>query len=415
MSNLRLDYDELVLLTSDDAVWVSRENKNLEEFALTDKRLHCVNKKSNGFLKKASLVDDILSLSDIKTVNGHSLIQQTRHNGSVCLEIQFVQGTEYFTFLSSPKKIISQWVEGINKAMGTTPFLDPNATKKGLFSRVFSDGAKQSLPVASAQYTTPQNATENTPPTPPQQKPETLTPPQQFRYCVNCGEKVATGTRFCPSCGYNLASYDNTKNNTPATENIESIYSAGQQKSVESEIKSVTVQPQRQQEYVGKVYKCPNCGSVVNLSDAVCSSCGYHLAGKDALGSVKDFQNKLLAMEMRRPARKAVRLNLPDTLDSTDKQIISLIKSYPIPNSIDDIVEFMLLAVGSIDIGKAKKSIFNSDTWSGVSREREISRAWVGKMEQLYAKAEMLFPNEPEFARVKELYDNTMKKLKMNS
>lgn len=401
MSDLILDFDESILLSSDNAVWESRNNQNLIEFALTNQKLHCVYKKSNGFLKRASIEDSRLSLSDIKTVNGHSLIQQVRHDGSVCLEIQCIQGTEYFTFLDSPKKVIPQWIEAINNVLGTTPFISPQ--KKGFFSWVFSDSPQQQTPIYQqpAPHTAAQNAPVSPPPSTPPAQPDPAPASKQYRYCVNCGEKVPTTSRFCPSCGFNFAEYYGEANDQPPEVPI-------------AEPKSPPPQPQRQQEYVGKVYKCPNCGNVINQSDAVCSSCGYHLSGKEALGSVKDFQDKLLAIEMGRPKKKAVRLNLPDTLDSADKQIISLIKTYPIPNSIDDIVEFMLLAVGSIDIGKTKKSIFNSDSFSGVSREREIGRAWVGKMEQIYNKAALYFPNEPEFVRVKELYDDMKKKLNMD-
>ena len=54
-----------------------------------------------------------------------------------------------------------------------------------------------------------------------------------------------------------------------------------------------------------------------------------------------------------------------EALDTTDKQMIALIKSYPIPNTIEDIVEFFHLANGNNDISKSKKSVFNSDNSYG--------------------------------------------------
>ena len=100
-------------------------------------------------------------------------------------------------------------------------------------------------------------------------------------------------------------------------------------------------------------------------------------------------------------------------LDATDKQIIALIKSYPIPNNIEDIVEFFYLAIGNINVEKSKKSVFNTDSWEGTNRERYISNAWVGKLQQIYKKAEFYFPNEAEFVRIKETYTDMMNGLKI--
>lgn len=44
----------------------------------------------------------------------------------------------------------------------------------------------------------------------------------------------------------------------------------------------------------------------------------------------------------------------PTQCDETDRKIIALINVYPIPNTIEDIVEFMHLAVGNINIRKSK-------------------------------------------------------------
>lgn len=126
-----------------------------------------------------------------------------------------------------------------------------------------------------------------------------------------------------------------------------------------------------------------------------------------------DFQQQLLRVEMTRQNKKIGFWDQREALDATDKQIIALIKSYPIPNSIEDIVEFFHLAIGNIDVAKSKKSVFNTDGWDGGSRERAISNAWVGKLQQIYKKAELFLPNEPEFAHIKEAYQAMMKELKL--
>ena len=203
-------------------------------------------------------------------------------------------------------------------------------------------------------------------------------------FCINCGGKLVDGAKFCHACG------------TPVTH-------------IPFEDKQ-----QRHQEYVGKILKCPNCGNIVNPSDAVCSSCGFYLSEKKAVSSAKDFQQQMMEIEKTRKKKKFSLIPDDKIIDETDKQILSLIKTYPIPNTIEDIVEFMHLAIANIDVKISKRTVWNSDSWSGTSSAKEFSNAWVAKMQQIYNKAELYFPNEPEFLHVKEIYYDMMNKLKIH-
>ena len=42
-----------------------------------------------------------------------------------------------------------------------------------------------------------------------------------------------------------------------------------------------------------------------------------------------------------------------------------------------------------------------------------ISDAWVAKMQQMYQKAEILFPNDPTFAGIQKIYFDKMAELKI--
>ena len=50
---------------------------------------------------------------------------------------------------------------------------------------------------------------------------------------------------------------------------------------------------------------------------------------------------------------------------------------------------------------------------SAPSTEKDISDAWVAKMQQVYQKAAMSFPNDPVFAQIRNLYEGKMAELKM--
>ena len=92
-----------------------------------------------------------------------------------------------------------------------------------------------------------------------------------------------------------------------------------------------------------------------------------------------------------------------------------MIKSFPIPNTIEEISEFMFLAVGNIDVNLSKNTFFNNSPGGRQQggAPREISDAWVAKMQQVYAKAERTFPNDPAFTQIRDLYLSKMKELKI--
>ena len=121
--------------------------------------------------------------------------------------------------------------------------------------------------------------------------------------------------------------------------------------------------------YDGKVYKCPLCGEIINSFVPICPSCGYEIRGISNSDAVQGFAKKL-------------------DLVRTTQEKVSIIRNFPIPNTKEDILEFMILAASNI-----------SD-----NLERDISDAWISKAEQAYQKAQIIFPNDKEFIRVQNIY-----------
>ena len=421
-----LGYGEGIILTTDDAYWASRNSVSLDELVLTNKRMFCTYKRSNGLFKKPSIEGVEFSLDDIIVTNGHAFVQQTKYEGEQCLHIKFVQGSEYFSFGSMSRKVIPQWVTAINNVLGIISISEEEklGRKTSLFAGAFSGladtvmNAIDSVTSTNTERTSTmreranivkervnyhQQALRSLEP----EIPDNAKTNNVKKYCTHCGASLNADAKFCSSCGTAVAS-DNSKafESTPTMTNNSKPYAPH----VEITRETYT---ERQQEYVGKIYKCPNCGNTINISNAVCEACGFHLSGKIAIHSARDFQEQLMRTEMNRQNRKIGFWDQREVLDATDKEVISLIKTYPIPISIEDIIEFFHLAVANIDVNKSKKSIFNTDGWDGGDRERAISNAWVGKLQSIYAKAELYFPNEPEFAKVKEIYDSIMTQLKM--
>lgn len=117
-------------------------------------------------------------------------------------------------------------------------------------------------------------------------------------YCINCGQKLAEGSRFCANCG------------KPATENESSI--------------------ERKAVFDGELHKCPNCGELLKSFTSVCPSCGYELRSVKTNSPVEAL---------------AKRIEQASSLDEK----IELITNFYIPNTKEDIYDFFILAVSNLE------------------------------------------------------------------
>jgi len=193
-------------------------------------------------------------------------------------------------------------------------------------------------------------------------------------FCMNCGQQLPEGAKFCSSCG-----------------------------TATGEVKSETVQ--RKTVYDGELHKCPNCGELINAFVTICPTCNYELRSTKASSVVKEFADKLEKIEASREIKKADFFNgNANELTKTDEQKINLIRSFAIPNTKEDIYEFLILAASNISI----------EWWrdTTVAQEAESS-AWVAKFEQAYRKAVIMFEDEPTFQRLEKMYKEKLFAIKM--
>jgi uncharacterized OB-fold protein len=221
--------------------------------------------------------------------------------------------------------------------------------------------------------------------------------------CKNCGQQLVFGSRFCYKCGY-------PTNNSESKQN------------------------QANGENVSDMIRCPNCGSNVGRLDAACHFCGMQIVQRNVSKSVKSFAEELARIELEEKDLTEQFFNKPDSFWDNSKSYeyakfkenekrygskaferkISYINSFPIPNTVEEIIEFMLLAVANID---AKYGLNCPDNVKygkpGMLYYTEIKVAttWINKLEQAYNKASIVFPNDPVFSRIQTIYVNKMKEL----
>ena len=440
MVNLELELDEGIVLQTSEVERYGVKELSLNEMVLTNKNIVCVYEKSTGLFSKPETIIEKIPLSTIKVANGQAqvMVHDSDEYGKG-LQVLFISGhREHFIFSDSPKKTMPLWINEINKILVGEPIMpvqpenpqpiynSETKSKKSFLGGIA--GALGSLDIQSAmgkaqekigQFTSqiqgeahqPQQSEvpyketqqEQPPAIPIQQQEEVIvqsatpsTSETKMSFCSNCGTKLNEGSKFCHGCGaaIGVAQKETTPEQPPVVPTNQIEKDDGHYK-------------ERQQEYVGKVLKCPNCGAIISESTAICPDCGMHITGKTANTSVQAFKDELMSLDNTRVSGfKGMLLSNSTLVDPADKRKVTLIQNFPIPNSVDDIIEFMLLAIANIDVGLSKgkwdKRAPGTETSSTI--KRTISNAWVAKMMQAYKKAEILFPDDPAFIKIQNLY-----------
>lgn len=166
-------------------------------------------------------------------------------------------------------------------------------------------------------------------------------------FCSKCGKEISDSAKFCCFCG------------APSTQ----------------------ITTQREHIYEGTVYKCPNCGEVLDSFESNCSSCGHEVRKRRTSDAVQNFVMKV------------------EMAESHEKRL-SIIRNFPIPNTKEDLCEFLFLSASNISVD-AKNFVDGEE-----KKQKELLDAWRVKFEQAYLKAEVMLSDDPVFPRIKNLYDS---------
>lgn len=217
-------------------------------------------------------------------------------------------------------------------------------------------------------------------------------------FCPYCGTKLDPGAKFCKNCG---ASVEHNPLDSKSTK------------------QSSQGRPmQRETVYEGYIHKCPNCGEILESFVINCPACGYEIRDTKAADSVREFSEKIAQIESREmPAfqeRKSVmKIVFGRDFKGTDEAEVAkkqfetqkqqekanLIINYPLPNTKEDILEFIILASSNID---TRHDITDA-----------VTVAWISKFEQIYQKAIISVKDKSDLAKVGEIYIKKRQQIKV--
>lgn len=173
---------------------------------------------------------------------------------------------------------------------------------------------------------------------------------------------------------------------------------------------------------LGDIRKCPACGAIVQSFATKCSDCGTEFRNIEASRNITKFFEKLDALESDRKENLydhqiqksgisfgtlikwwffwwillplkvisfLVNKSKPSKWSTTDLRKEEMIMNFPVPNSREEIIEFITLSVSKIqNISVAKRF---DEEGKYITKWNSI---WKKKAEQVYTKAKLSMTND---------------------
>ena len=228
---------------------------------------------------------------------------------------------------------------------------------------------------------------------------ENIKEDKDILFCTKCGAEMEQDDLFCQSCG--------------AKRKREKVQSKTKEK--EQDIKAEEEIKQTKKE---SIYKCPNCGSSLESYTSNCPYCHTEIRNVKSSESMENFSKgleKIKSKEMPKYEgkesllKKTIGIDLSKDIEAReefernfrkkiDAEVANYINNYPIPNSKEDLIEFMILVTSNITTKNDCPT--------------EIKKAWESKMEQIYKKSKLTLKNRDDIKIIEDLYNSKKQELK---
>ena len=178
---------------------------------------------------------------------------------------------------------------------------------------------------------------------------------------------------------------------------------ANQQYQLEME-KAKSAQPSApKSEKYGDVRKCPACGAIVPSMAAKCPECGYEFTNVEANSSTRLLMQKIdeiqaqyaeLTANVDNKDESAIRTRGYQVKRQLNDRTAQLIQNFPIPNTREDLIEFLTLCIGN---SKADSVMLDGND--------PVTLAWRKKLQQVIAKVKVALPNDQQAQELIDEYE----------
>ena len=144
---------------------------------------------------------------------------------------------------------------------------------------------------------------------------------------------------------------------------------------------------------------------------------GFEIIGKESSNSIKELAFKLEKIDSKvmpefKEDKSVIKkifgkdFNEKDTEEEAREnfeeqkreQKANTIINYSVPNTKEDIFEFMILACSNINVKQGIDDV--------------VSKAWLSKLEQVYQRAQITIKNSNDLIQIKNIYDSKKKEIK---
>lgn len=165
----------------------------------------------------------------------------------------------------------------------------------------------------------------------------------------------------------------------------------------------------------GDVKKCPACGAMIEAFTTRCTECGHEFSNIAANSSIQKLFEMLNSVDRIEIEKDRPKTSLSGFLSAiTDNsnsfnQKKTIIQNFPIPNTKEDIIEFLTLAV---PLAKTKKSgILRSflDPSRAFDEYDPMRPIWKNKCEQIIMKAKFSMQGDKQALEMIKEYANELK------
>ena len=147
----------------------------------------------------------------------------------------------------------------------------------------------------------------------------------------------------------------------------------------------------------GSMKKCPSCGAPIQNFQTKCPECGYEFRDVEANATAKGLQ-KLLDDIAASDKSSGKSLLSVYGMDNATRRMVQAIKSYPVPNTKEDLLELLTLCKANAKMG-------------GDTRDAQLTNAWKSKRNQVMAKAKIALKDDPDFIAMTESEKSDRSKL----